>query len=104
RITTLFLVIILLSITLNAQQPAPTSLLYSEETISNMEKLRDAALASDYAYTRTAYMTNNIGPRLSGSRQILQAEKYVADEMRKLGLEVRLQPVKVPHWVRGAET
>jgi carboxypeptidase Q len=104
RITTLFLVIILLSLTLNAQQPAPTPLLYSEETISNMEKLRDAALASDYAYTRTAYMTNNIGPRLSGSRQILQAEKYVADEMRKLGLEVRLQPVKVPHWVRGVET
>ncbi len=104
RITTLFLAIILLSLTLNAQQPAPTPLLYSEETISNMEKLRDAALASDYAYTRTAYMTNNIGPRLSGSRQILQAEKYVADEMRKLGLEVRLQPVKVPHWVRGVET
>jgi carboxypeptidase Q len=104
RITTLFLVLLLLSITLNAQQSAPTPLLYSEETISNMEKLRDAALASDYAYTRTAYMTNNIGPRLSGSRQILQAEKYVADEMRKLGLEVRLQPVKVSHWVRGVET
>lgn len=69
-----------------------------------MRKLQAAALASDYAYKKTAYMTNNIGPRLSGSQQILQAEKYVADEMRKLGLEVTLQPVKVPHWVRGKET
>ncbi len=87
-----------------AQQPAPTPELYSPQTIENMRKLQAAALASDYAYKRTAYLTNNIGPRLSGSQQILQAEKYVADEMRKLGLEVTLQPVKVPHWVRGKET
>ena len=49
-------------------------------------------------------MTNNIGPRLSGSPQAQRAVDYVADEMRKLGLEVRLQRVMVPHWVRGIET
>ena len=69
-----------------------------------MERIRDAALKSDYALTRTAYMTNNIGPRLSGSPQAQRAVDYVADEMRKLGLEVRLQRVMVPHWVRGIET
>ncbi len=87
-----------------AQQPAATVQLYSAETLENMKRLQAAALASDEAYRWTAHMTNNIGPRLSGSKQILQAEKYVADEMRKLGFDVRLQAVKVPHWERGKET
>lgn len=69
-----------------------------------MERVRDAALASEYALSRTAYMTNNIGPRLSGSPQAQRAVEYVADEMRKLGMDVRLQRVMVPHWVRGAES
>jgi carboxypeptidase Q len=87
-----------------AQQAAPTPLLYSPETLTNMSRLQTAALSSDYAFSRTRYLTNNIGPRLSGSPQILQAERYVVDEMRKLGLEVKLQPVTVPVWVRGVET
>jgi hypothetical protein len=104
KIARAFLFILTGSAIVAAQQASPTPVLYSPETIANMAKLQTAALAADYAYKRTAYMTNNIGPRLSGSAQSLQAEKYVADEMRKLGLEVTLQPVKVPHWVRGKET
>ena len=30
--------------------------------------------------------------------------EYVAAEMRALGMEVTLEPVMVPHWVRGEET
>lgn len=104
KIALTFIVLLLLTIASLAQQPASTPQLYSAETIENMRKLQAAALASDYAYKKTAHLTNNIGPRLSGSQQILQAEKYVADEMRKLALEVTLQPVKVPHWERGKET
>src|SRR5262249_23814771 len=44
-----------------------------------------------------------IGPRLSGSLQAGHAVQYVAEEMRKLGLDVKLQKTMVPHWVRGAE-
>ncbi|HEX8089242.1 MAG TPA: M20/M25/M40 family metallo-hydrolase, partial [Blastocatellia bacterium] len=33
-----------------------------------------------------------------------QAVEYVAGEMRRLGLEVRLEKLMVPHWVRGVET
>ena len=87
-----------------AQTTSPTPRFYTDATVRNMERVRDAALASDYALSRTAYMSNNIGPRLSGSAQAQRAVEYVADEMRKLGLEVRLQKVMVPHWVRGAET
>lgn len=66
--------------------------------------LRDAALADDYAYQQVAHLTENIGPRPSGSTQSVLAAQYVAGEMRKLGLEVRLEEVQVPHWVRGSES
>lgn len=69
-----------------------------------LAKIRDAAMTSDYAWERTADMTDLIGPRLSGSAGAAAAVNQVADAMRKLGAKVTLQPVKVPHWVRGLET
>lgn len=86
-----------------AQQPSPTPLLYSEKTLADLQKIQQSALLSDYAYRQTAYLSNNIGPRLTGSPQAERAVQYVADELRKLGLEVRLQKLTVPHWVRGEE-
>src|SRR5215472_4279602 len=68
-----------------------------------LEKLRDAALSSDYAWRQAAHLTENIGPRLSGSPQAEAAVNYVADELRRLGLDVKLEKVMVPHWVRGEE-
>ena len=69
-----------------------------------MKRLQKAALESDYAYKQTAFMCNNIGPRLTGSPQAQRAVEYVAGEMRRLGLSVQLEELKVPHWVRGLET
>ena len=69
-----------------------------------LARIRDAAMTSDYAWERTADMTDLIGPRLSGSAGAAAAVNQVADAMRKLGAKVTLQPVKVPHWVRGAES
>ncbi len=86
-----------------AQSPTPTPTLYSSRTLANMEKLQRAALSSNYSYQKTAYMTNNIGPRLSGSAQAERAVEWVADEMKQLGLKVSLQKLSVPHWVRGEE-
>jgi carboxypeptidase Q len=87
----------------SSQSAAPTPTLYSERTLEQLRSIRQAALASDYAYRQTAYLSNNIGPRLSGSAQAERAVEYVAGELRKLGLEVRLQKLSVPHWVRGEE-
>ena len=68
-----------------------------------LAKVRDAALQSDYAYQRLEDLTDLVGPRLSGSPGAAAAVNQVADELRKLGAKVTLQPVKVPHWVRGEE-
>lgn len=102
-INLLFFVLLTAGIAL-AQRPAATPALYSPETLAGMRALQKEALAGSFALEQTAYITNNIGPRLSGSAQAQRAVEYVADEMRKIGLEVRLQKVMVPHWVRGIET
>jgi Zn-dependent M28 family amino/carboxypeptidase len=85
-----------------AQQTAAPPRL-SPQTVGEMRQLQQAALESDYAYRQVAYLCNNIGPRLSGSPQAARAVEYVAEEMRKLGLEVKLEKVVVPRWVRGEE-
>ncbi len=77
---------------------------WSADQLGTMERLRDAAMKSDYAYDELRHLTNNIGPRLSGSPQAEKAVDYVAGEMRALGAEVTLEKASVPHWVRGVET
>jgi carboxypeptidase Q len=65
--------------------------------------IRDRALSSDWAFARLADLTDLIGPRMSGSVQAQAAIEQVAAAMRADGLKVTLQPMKAPHWVRGAE-
>jgi Zn-dependent M28 family amino/carboxypeptidase len=72
--------------------------------ITELQRIQQAALHSDYAYQFAAHLTDNIGPRLSGSLQYDAAARWVADEFRRLGLDVRMEKVMVPHWVRGEET
>jgi Zn-dependent M28 family amino/carboxypeptidase len=86
-----------------AQHPEKPQVTYSPELSSNLAKLRDAALSSDYAWRQVAHLSENIGPRISGSPQAQQAVEYVSSELKKLGLDVKLQKVMVPHWVRGEE-
>lgn len=65
--------------------------------------IRAAAQHSDYFYEQVRFLCNAIGPRLSGSPQAAAAVEYVCQQMRNLGLEVRLEPFAVRHWVRGRE-
>jgi carboxypeptidase Q len=76
---------------------------FPSQLLEELAAIKSAALADDYAYRQVARLTENIGPRPTGSLQAKAASEYVADELRHLGLEVRLQEVKVAHWVRGAE-
>lgn len=77
---------------------------YPAQLSQELIALRDAALTDDYAYQQVAHLTENIGPRSTGSPQADAAARYVGDELRKLGLDVRLEEVKVPRWIRGEET
>jgi carboxypeptidase Q len=66
--------------------------------------IKATGLSDDYAYHQLEHLTENIGPRQTGSPQATAAAEYVAGELRKLGMEVQLQPVSVLHWVRGVES
>lgn len=83
----------------SAQQKAA----WDSATLGQLKQLQEAALADDYAYTQVAHLSDNIGPRPVGSAQAAAAVEYVAAEMRKLGLDVHLEKVSVPRWVRGDE-
>ena len=63
-----------------------------------------AATANDDAWQRLALMTDTFGPRLSGSQALEATLRWAAEEMKKDFDEVRLDPVMVPHWVRGSES
>jgi hypothetical protein len=77
---------------------------WTTDQIATMARLRDAALQDSYALAELRHLTDNIGPRLSGSPQAQQAVEYIAGEMRALSAEVQLEKTIVPHWVRGVET
>jgi hypothetical protein len=82
---------------------APAPSMFSAATLAVCAKIRDAALDDDYAYQRVADLADTIGPRLSGSPAAAAAVTYVQKQFQALGVTTRLQPVMVPHWVRGAE-
>ena len=66
-------------------------------------RLVAAAQQSDWALQRLEDLTDLVGPRLSGSRGAAAAVEQLAGVLRDLGLDVHLEPVRVPHWERGAE-
>lgn len=84
--------------------PSAEAILFSKQTLDDARRLQQAALTSDYAYRQVAHLSNNIGPRLTGSAQAAKATEYIAQELKALGCEVQLEKVMVPHWVRGEET
>ena len=71
----------------------------------NTSRLLGEAMATDHAWQRLAELGDTFGHRLSGSRALEDAIDWAVEQMKKDGLEnVRKEPVKVPHWVRGRES
>jgi len=96
--------ILLLASAVTAQRNSQLTAPYPPQLVAELKQLQEASMKSDYAWDQLAHLTNNIGPRPAGSPQANFAAQYVAGELRKLGLDVRLEKVVVPHWVRGEET
>jgi len=82
-----------------------TALLYASTAFAqtNADRIIDHELAHSRAYETLSYLTDNIGPRLSGSKGADLAVKWTTKTLREWGFDVRNESVMVPHWVRGAE-
>jgi len=90
----LFLSVFVLAISgQDIQKPNP-------QTIAN--RMVQTALAERQAYHWLEDLCTKIGPRLSGSAAAVRAAQWAADILAANGADtVWLQPVTVPHWVRG---
>lgn len=79
----------------------------SEPTVNKadsivVKQLFNTALSNGKSYQWLDHLSNNIGGRLSGSPQAQLAVEWGEKLMKDLGFDkVWLQPVMVPHWVRG---
>lgn len=84
-------------------QPSANSSEASESADSvQLRRLFDLALTQSSTYENLRELCQGIGPRLSGSAGAEQAVQWAEQKMRTLGADsVWLQPVMVPHWVRG---
>ncbi|MCG1035831.1 M20/M25/M40 family metallo-hydrolase [Polaribacter sargassicola] len=76
----------------------------AEEKIDStqIKTIFNSALTESKSYEWLRDLTQNIGGRLSGSPEAQQAVEWGEKLMKEVGLDsVWLQPVMVPHWVRG---
>ncbi len=86
------IVVLGFSVTLFAQS--------NDET--TIRKIYDEALTNGEAYSNLEHLTTKIGARLSGSPGAAAAVEWSRQVMQAYGFDsVWLQPVMVPHWVRG---
>ncbi len=83
----------------------PATALGNDRDRTAAERILEAALADHHAYHRLAWLTDRIGPRITGSANLEKAIEWATEEFRNDGQEnVHTEPVAVPHWVRGKET
>jgi carboxypeptidase Q len=69
-----------------------------------IKQIFDEALSNGKSYEMLHDLTINIGPRLSGSPGAAAAVEWSRHVMEQFGFDsVWLQPVMVPHWVRGQQ-
>src|SRR5262249_2270877 len=66
------------------------------------ERLIADALSRSQAFETVAHLADQIGPRPSGSQNAALAVAWSTGRFRAWGIDVRNEPVMVPHWVRGA--
>ena len=76
---------------------------FAQSTDANATRLIDYILANSQGFETLSYLTDNIGPRLSGSKGAALAVQYTEKRFRDWGIDVRREAVMVPHWVRGEE-
>lgn len=93
KLISTFLLACLISLSLSAQ---------NQQDAQMVRAIFDEALERGESYEMLHYLTKNIGGRLAGSPQAAAAVEWTRQKMMALGFDtVYLQPVMVPHWVRG---
>jgi len=79
-------------------------LLVAQSHEENIKKIYDETLTNSPIYETLRVLCKDIGSRLSGSPEAAAAVEYTKQVMESYDFDtVYLQPVMVPHWVRGSK-
>ena len=82
----------------------PTCILAQQEDSVMIGNIARQILTDGKAYHNLTMLTKNVGGRLSGSPQMVKAEKWAQQALTEAGADkVFLQQCMVPHWVRGGK-
>ncbi len=91
-----FLLVLIFSAAMHAQA--------QKEDSAMIKKISDEILTHGKAYENLRYLTKQIGGRLAGSPQMVQAEQWGLKTMQASGADKAwMQECMVPHWVRGGK-
>ena len=70
-----------------------------------VDRLRDAALADEYAWDITEGLTTEVGQRMAGTEAEARARAWSVAKLKAMGFaNVRVETFTMPVWVRGAES
>ena len=76
------------------------SLFAADDTATRIVKRE---IQSSQAYDTLSHLTDEIGPRPSGSEGAAAAVRWTTGRLRAWGIQTTNERVVVPHWVRGRE-
>jgi carboxypeptidase Q len=76
---------------------------FSQTDSNTIEKIFQHELRQGQSYFLLEHLSTKIGARLSGSPSAAAAVEWSRQAMQQFADTVWLQPVMVPHWVRGAK-
>jgi carboxypeptidase Q len=79
------------------------STLVQAQDASTIKQIYDAELTAGKSYSMLEYLSLKIGARLSGSPGAAAGVDWTRHIMEDFADVVKLQPVMVPHWVRGQQ-
>lgn len=74
---------------------------YAQTDQAQIKKIFDTELTNGQSYQLLEHLATKIGARLSGSPGAAAAVEWSRHEMEQFADTAWLQPVMVPHWVRG---
>jgi len=77
----------------------------AQNSASQPERLRDAALRDEVALDIVEGLTTEVGPRPAGSEPEARARAWAVAKLKALGFQnVHVEEYRMPTWSRGAET
>ena len=75
------------------------------KVIDTAQDLMRQGLADRRAYDIVESLTTEVGPRLAGTEAEARARQWAVNTLESLGFDkVRVEPFKLPLWIRGVET